>query len=245
MTSAADTPTRHAEIQLLFEAEQRDPPPLNSRADVPGSPDVLTVDWLTDVLCRGRDGARVESFDHGSQYNGTTSGRRLRINYNDVGRAAGLPERLFAKFSPTVQARCLVGINGSSAGEVAFYNDIATTLPIEVPKCYYAGFEEQSCRTFVILEDLVQTRNARFGTSLDLSIDREQAESMVCLLATLHGAFWGEGTGPTYPYRSALVYQEDFNDTLGFEPLTLAGHDMALDVLPRPYAGDALTGTQR
>jgi hypothetical protein len=232
MTSGVDTATRQAEIHALFEAEQRNPPALNSRVDVPGSPDVLTHDWLTEVLCAGHDDARVESFDHGSQYNGTTSGRRLRIHYNEAGRNAVLPERLFVKFSPTVQARCLVGINGSSAGEVAFYNDIATTLPIEVPKCYYAAFEERSCRTFVMLEDLVQTRNARFGTSLDLDIDRQQAESMVSLLATLHGAFWGEGNGPAYPYRSALVYQEDFNDTLGFEPLTVAGHDMALEVLP-------------
>jgi len=132
MTSPAGTATRQAEIQTRFEAEQRDPAPLNSRADVPGSPDVLTVGWLTDVWCNGHDGARVESFDHGSQYNGTRSGRRLRINYNDAGRDAGLPEWLFAKFSPTVQARCLVGINGSSAGEVAFCNDIAATLPIEL-----------------------------------------------------------------------------------------------------------------
>lgn len=129
-------------------------------------------------------------------------------------------------------ARCLVGINGSSAGEVAFYNDIATSLPIEVPNCYYAAFEERSCRTFVLLEDLVQTRNARFGTSLDLAIDRGQAESMVALMATLHGAFWGEGNGPAYPYRTSLVYQEDFNETLGFEQLTVVGHDMAVDVLP-------------
>ncbi|WP_370501036.1 phosphotransferase [Mycolicibacterium sp. jd] len=55
---------------------------------------------------------------------------------------------------------------------------------------------------------------------------------MVSLLAALHGAFWGGGNGPAYPYRTSLVYQEDFNDTLGFEALMVAGHDMALDVLP-------------
>jgi hypothetical protein len=241
MTSPAiDAVTRQAQIQKLFEEEQHEPPPLNSAADVPGTPDVLTTGWLTDVLCDGHRGATVESFEHGSQYNGTTSGRRLRIRYNEAGRSAGLPERLFAKFSPTVRARCLVGINGSSAGEVAFYNEIAPTLPIDVPRCYYAAFEEQSCRTFVLLEDLVQTRSARFGTSVDIAIDRGQAESMVSLLATLHGAFWGENNGPAYPYRTSLVYQEDFNNTLGFEPLTIAGHDMAVDVLPPGLRGRRL-----
>jgi Phosphotransferase enzyme family len=63
---------------------------------------------------------------------------------------------------------------------------------------------------------------------------------MVSLLATLHGAFWGEGNGPSYPYRSALVYQQDFNSTLGFEALTVAGHDMALDVLPPALHGRRL-----
>ena len=234
MGGMIDTATRQAEILSLFEAEQNGSPPLVDRSDVPGTPDVVTVEWLTDTLCHDHPGARVESFEHGDQYNGTTSGRRLWIHYNDAGRDAGLPERLFAKFSPTVAARCLVGINGSSAGEVAFYNDIATSLPIEVPNCYYAAFEERSCRTFVLLEDLVQTRNARFGTSLDLAIDRGQAESMVALMATLHGAFWGEGNGPAYPYRTSLVYQQDFNETLGFEQLTVVGHDMAVDVLPPP-----------
>jgi Phosphotransferase enzyme family len=232
MGGTTDTATRQAEIQSLFEAEQNEPPRLQDRSDVPGTPDVLTVDWLTDVLCRDCEGARVELVEHGTQYNGTTSGRRLRIRYNDAGRRAGLPERLFAKFSPTVQSRCLVGINGSSAGEVAFYNDIATTLPIEVPSCHYAGFEDRSCRIFLLLEDLVETRNARFGTALDLQIGQHQAESMVTLMATLHGAFWGEGSGPAYPYRTSVVYQEDFNETLGFEQLTMLGHDMALDVLP-------------
>ncbi len=112
MGAIVDTSTRQAEIQSLFEAEQNEPPPLLDRSDVPGTPDVVTVDWLTDALCRGYPDARVESVEHGDQYNGTTSGRRLRISYNEAGRNAGLLERLFAKFSPPMAARCLVGING-------------------------------------------------------------------------------------------------------------------------------------
>ena len=232
MTSTIDVAARQAEVQRLFAEEQRGHPPLRGPEDVPGTPDALTVEWLTAVLCGAHDGAEVVAFEHGSQYDGTTSGRRLTILYNDAGREAGLPQRLFAKFSPSVEARCLVGINGSSAGEVAFYDQIRPTLPVETPRAFYAGFDEPSCRTFLLLEDLVQTKGARFGTALDFPVDRSMAESMVGLLAETHGRFWGPGNQPAAIARSALEYQVDFNSTAAWEQLTLAGFEVARGALP-------------
>ena len=205
----------------------------------------MTVEWLTDTLCHDHPGARVESFEHGDQYNGMMSGRRLWIHYNDAGRDAGLPERLFAKFSPTVAARCLVGINGSSAGEVAFYNDIATSLPIEVPNCYYAAFEERSCRTFVLLEDLVQTRNARFGTSLDLAIDRGQAESMVALMATLHGGSGVRAMGLRTPIARRWYISRTSTRRWGSNSSPWSATIWLSTCCHPHYATDATTGTPR
>lgn len=62
MTTGRDTATRQAETHALFEAGQRNPPVLNGRGDVPGSPDVLTHDRLAEGLCEGYDAERLSIF---------------------------------------------------------------------------------------------------------------------------------------------------------------------------------------
>jgi hypothetical protein len=232
MSSTIDTAARQAEIQRLWEEEQLQHPLLRGPEDVPGSCEALTTEWLTAVLCAEPDGAEVVSFELGPQYVGTTSGRSVAITYNEVGQDAGLPTHLFAKFSPSVQSRCLVGINGSSAGEVAFYNEIEPTITIVTPESVFAAFDEPSCRTFLLLEDVSATRGAKFGTGLDLTLTREMAESMVTQMANLHGGFWNRRREPDFNYRDALAYQEDFNNTLNFEALVNAGFEIAADVIP-------------
>lgn len=223
---------RLAEIESLFEREQAEHPPLHGPDDVPGTVDAVTLEWLTAVLCRDVPGAEVVGVEHGSQYDGTTSGRRLALSYNETGQAAALPERCYAKYSPTLQARLFVGLNGASAGEVAFYDELRPGLDLEAPRCYYAGFDQRSCRTFFLLEDLAQTKGAKFGTAVDLQVDRRMAESMVAQMAVYHGAFWGHERHPAHPYRTARVFQEDFNVTLNFDHTCRAGFDFAKSVMP-------------
>lgn len=225
MTSTVDTEARQAEIQRIWEEEQVQHPPLRGPEDVPGSCEALTSEWLTAVL-----GKEVASFDLGPQQDGTTSARRVTVTY----AAGGEPGNLFAKFSPSVRSRWLVGLTGSSPGEVAFYNEIQPTIDTLTPRAVFAGFDDPSCRTFLLFEDLVVTHGARFGTGLDLTLTREMAEGMVAQMAHLHGAFWGRRREPEFPYRDSLAYQEDFNVTLGFEQLENAGFDNAAEVIPAP-----------
>lgn len=226
MNSTIDTAARQAEIQKYWDEEQIEHPPLRGPGDVPGSCEALTIDWLSVIL-----GAPVASFKLGPQQNGTTSGRPVTVTY-EGGQDVGKPRHLYAKFSPSVQSRCLVGINGSSAGEVAFYNEIRPTITIVTPRAVFAGFDEPSCRTFLLFEDVVTGSGARFGTGLDLTISRPMAESMVTQMANLHGGFWDRRREPNFSYRDALAYQEDFNNTLNFEVLENSGFEIAADVIP-------------
>lgn len=215
--------TRQAEVQRLWEEEQVEHPPLRGPEDVPGSCEALTTEWLGAIL--GQD---VASFELGPQQNGTTSARRVTVSY----AAGGEPAHLFAKFSPTVQSRWLVGLTGSSPGEVAFYNEIEPTIDTLTPRAVYAGFDEPSCRTFLLFEDVVTTQGAKFGTGLDLTLTRQMAENMVIQMAGLHGGFWNRRREPEFHYRDSLAYQEDFNTTLGFEALENNGFEVAADVIP-------------
>lgn len=221
--TTADT-TRQAEVQRLWDEEQIQHPPLRGPGDVPGSCEALTTEWLTAVL-----GAEVVSFDLGPQQNGTTSARRVTVTFADGDE----PAHLFAKFSPTVQSRWLVGLTGSSPGEVAFYKEIESTIETVTPHAVYAGFDDASCRTFLLFEDVTQ-QGAKFGTGLDLTLTRPMAESMVTQMAGLHGGFWNRRREPAFHFRDSLAYQEDFNTTLGFEALENNGFEVAAEVIPAP-----------
>ncbi len=231
-----DQEARLDEVKRAIEEEEREHPPLRSPADVPGTADAITTEWLTMVLCEGHEGAAVDSVevDHGNdwRHDGVGAGRRVTVTYNDAGKAAGLPQHLWAKYSPTLMSRQLVGVNGSSGGEVAFYNELAPKLSLETPVSYYAGFEEQSCRTMMLFEDLTYTKKPQFPTAVEIEIDRGLAESMIDVIAELHGNTWGDRGQTEYRYRDAKTFQQDFNDTFGFEAVSLKGFENARDHIP-------------
>ncbi len=72
-------------------------------AEIPPSVDALTPEWLTAALCRAHPGAWVTAVSTASGSDGSTSRRLLTIDYNDVGRHAGLPTSIFTK--STTEAR--------------------------------------------------------------------------------------------------------------------------------------------
>src|ERR1700722_10572544 len=68
-----------------------------ARGDVPRSPDEITPQWLTSVLCAETQGARVRDVTVPGGSVGTTTRKALRVTYNEAGLEAGLPTELFAK----------------------------------------------------------------------------------------------------------------------------------------------------
>jgi aminoglycoside phosphotransferase (APT) family kinase protein len=235
-SEAVSSEARLAEVERLLEREQEEHPPLRTPDDVPGTADAMTPGWLTTVLCADHPGAAVEdvSVDHDGdwRHDGVGAGRRVTVTYNGAGQEAGLPEHLWSKYSPTLLSRQLVGVNGSSGGEVAFYKELAPTASFETPLCYYAGFEERSCRTLMLFEDLTSTKKPAFPTAVGMTINRELADSMVDVIAGLHAASWGDRGQTEYQFRDAKTFQEDFNDTFGFEAVSLKGFENARDYIP-------------
>ena len=87
---------RFEEIRTRFEEERRAGKPPRAASDLPQSYEAITPEWLTAVLCKNTPGAHVRSFALGPRDEGTTSRRRIvNIEYDDAGRAAGLPSSVF------------------------------------------------------------------------------------------------------------------------------------------------------
>lgn len=175
-------------VTRAVERERATRPKAQRAGDVLPSVDAITEAWLTDVLAREHPGACVDAFRVESVSTGTHDRHRLRLDWNAVGRAAGLPDVLFTKSLPTVEHRMIAGITGHARTEGNFYMQLRPELELEIPSCYASTVDRETHAALHLLEDIVATKGAVF-TDAGTTVTREMAEDMIDLLAGLHGHF--------------------------------------------------------
>lgn len=157
--------------------------------DIPISYEAITDEWLTHILCQDHLDARVTHHRLDVEDDGNTNRRRIFIEYNAAGNAAGLPASVFCKALHKLANRLVDAAVGLIDGEDTFYNQYRPMLNLEAPKCLFATYDPTSFNSIVILEDLAG-QGAEFCNH-DTYISRERAESQLALLAKLHGPFYG------------------------------------------------------
>lgn len=158
-------------------------------ADVPRSCDAITPEWMSLVMCHEHPQAAVTSVRVEGGSDGSHERRRLVLDYNAAGRAAGLPPSVFAKSLSTLRTRMLGGFMGHARYEMLFYQRIRPHLHIETPRCYHSASDKVSFAAVHLLEDLDQTKSATFCDE-DTVLTLEQAQDLVELLADVHGPFF-------------------------------------------------------
>lgn len=204
-------------------------------AEVPASPEHLTVEWLSAALCREHPGAAVTGFTLGGGSDGSTSRAALTVAYNEAGRAAALPVEVFTKATPKLTSRLITVPSGALFTEERFYNALQPELTdLETPTGYYAAMDPTSGRSMFLLENIAVTRGATFGDTRESYVDRAKAEDQMRLLATLHGRFWDSPrlTGDIGWMKTSLQFQIDCNNAISFEGRSLVGLQRAADVIP-------------
>jgi hypothetical protein len=177
-----------ARITRLYEEDQASGRQAKVADDIPISYESITPEWLTAVLCGKHPGAEVRAFHLGPPDSGTSGRRRIYLEYNEAGIAAGLPASVFGKSSQELIHRISYRLNASTRAESNFYNVVRPALAIETPRSYHAKFDVDSCNSIVLLEDI-----GDWATFCDehTIIDRDDAVSMVTTLADLHRPFSG------------------------------------------------------
>lgn len=208
---------------------------LGSRAigatDIPRSVEDVTPQWLTAVLCAGLPGATVLAVRVLGGSDGSTSRRALEIQYNDAGREAGLPARLFGKATPKFTSRLICGPSGALANEVGFYTHLRPELHIEAPIAYYAAFDPASYRSILLFGDMASSGTT--FTNPTIYIDRAKAEDLVSLLASYHGHFWADPRLDRWDWlQTSEAFQIGVNQMIGFESRSYIGMDRAQKVIP-------------
>jgi hypothetical protein len=139
----------------------------------------LTATWLTDALGLQVDAVAAEVVGTGQM----GSCHRLFL----VGDPA-LPTTVLAKI-PSEDAGTRETMAGAYANEVRFYTDLAPTVDIKVPHCYFAAMGDAGTFT-LLLEDLAP---AQVGEQI-AGCSPEQALGAAVNLAGLHGPRWCDPT---------------------------------------------------
>jgi len=203
----ASTSTREGHDQLasrvsrLFDEQMRAGTKARRAGDVVPTVHAITVEWLNDVLREHLGAARVTAVAVEDVSSGTHARHRLRLEYDDAGRAAGLPATLFTKSLPDVQTRMIAGVTGHARTEGNFYMQLRPELEgLEIPRGYYSAFDRESFAAVNVLEDVSSTRGATF-CDWRTPVSRANAEDQVDLLAGLHGHFYADPRLETDEFR--------------------------------------------
>ena len=141
--------------------------------DTPGK---LDRDWLSEVL--GAEVATVSLRRVGTGQVGTCY--RLELTGEP-----GVPASLIAKL-PTADPEARAWLTLAYRTEVHFYQDIAPTVAIRVPRCHYSAVSDDATVFTLLLEDAAP---AEQGDQL-AGCAPAQAEAAARNLAGLHGPRW-------------------------------------------------------
>ncbi len=163
----------------------QDPPAVRA-TDVPWTAEAMTRDYLTAVLKREHPGADVLDVAFEDGHAGSSVRRRLRLTWNAEGIAAGLPEFVFTKATPTLLTRLSSGM--AAVAERRFYDRARGEFEVEAPHLYHSAYDRDSGRSIHLFDDLVRTKGAHF-CDYRVTLTREQLDDVVDLLAMVHGRF--------------------------------------------------------
>ena len=162
-------------------------------------PDQVGPEWMTAVLDAGGGlgGGRVTEIE------GTPIGTgqvgcniRYRLTYD---RPGGGPPSVVVKFASRSQTSRAAGVQTLTyETEVAFYRDLATTVEVCRPRCYFADVQPGTANVVLVLEDVDAVPGDQLaGCAPDAVVPvMEQA-------ARLHGPRWADPTLLDLPWLAA------------------------------------------
>ena len=148
-------------------------------ADFPQSPDAIDASWLSSVLGKPVSELTVAPLGEGVGILGLVT--RVTMTTPEG------TETLIAKFqSPVEGNRDIANLYSMYQREYIFYTEIAPTLSVRSPACYYAAYDETTKAFVLLLEDLA---GYRIGDQIT-GCSESETEAVISSLAALHAATW-------------------------------------------------------
>lgn len=174
---------------------------------LPMTLDEVTPEWLGDALSVRFPGVRVAGAVRDAERAGTSTSARFTLVWDRDGGHADLPDAVYVKggFDPVMRRRVWAAL----IQEARFYAELAADTPLNLPRVYFAGVDEEARQGVLILEDMTE-RPVRFGHATDY-VSPDLAAAVLEGQAKLHARFWNDQRLPAYrewadPQRAYLRY---------------------------------------
>ncbi len=159
---------------------------------IPDGIEDLTPEWLSAALSEGSESAsgtvtavEAEQINVGVGFTGRVY--RATLSHERPGSS---PASLIVKLhSEDAGIRSTLGELGVGA-EVAFYRDLAPDAGIRTPRMYHGGYDPESHRYVLLLEDMAP---APIGDSMT-AYPPAHAEALVRQLARFHARWWNDSS---------------------------------------------------
>ncbi|MFE9322343.1 phosphotransferase family protein [Nocardia sp. NPDC052278] len=149
----------------------------------------VTPEWLTATLRAGGvldHGGSIEALDTMRVGSGQL-GSAFLVRPKYTGTAPGAPDEFVVKLPATDPAsRAYARSVGCYEREVRFYQQLASDLPVRVPRCYHAEVSEDKDSFCLLLESLAPTTSFDQLTGCDL----DSARTALGAAAGLHAGTW-------------------------------------------------------
>ena len=154
-------------------------------SNLPQTPEEISASWLTEILAKTHPGVRARKIDLVDAHSGTTGRARISVSWEGDGAPA---TSLFVKLPPTNEiSREMVLATGMGRREARFYQHVAASVPVRVPRPLWAASNEEGSCYLMLLEDL-EVAGCVFPGPADPEV-LPLAESLMRALGQLHGAY--------------------------------------------------------
>lgn len=156
-----------------------------SHLPLPTAIEEICCDWLTAALRTRAPGVTVRDFAIVDVIYSTTTKIRLRLDLDEAGRRAGIPQTVILKGGFEPQGRVLHRMHER---EVQGYRDVLPVLKLRSPACFFADYDAERRQGIIIMEDLV-ARGVTFCHALAPQ-SYEQVARRLTALAQFHAGSW-------------------------------------------------------
>jgi len=191
--------------------------------DPPEGPSGLTPEWLTAAL-HDAGHPEVAVSDVAVEAIGTgQTGCSFRVSVN-FAEHTDLPSTFVAKLpadDPSVRQR----VAGGYRAEVAFYDTVAATVHVPLPRCYVSTISEDGQAFVLLLEDLSP---ARQGDQI-AGCSPDHARAGAVALAGLHGPRWCDPSW--HDFTATALQAADAKQAIGLGDVARMAADLFLERL--------------
>lgn len=153
---------------------------------LPMTLDGVTPEWLAGLLRLQYPGLEILAMQTFELISGHSTKLRLEVDFNEAGKAAGLPRDLCLKANwsgnPMSSPVCV--------NEARFYRQFRNKMELPAPSCYFADWDDTPTHQqgVILLDDIAKEGGTFVNSTHPIGLDDMQRS--LTGLAELHGRTW-------------------------------------------------------